>query len=307
MKKEILISEIKRLKKEKNAIILAHTYQPAEIQEIADITGDSYALSKKCTENRYDTIVFCGVHFMAESAKILSPDKTVLLPEKNAGCPMADMVTPLQLKEFKNEHPNAVVVTYINSSAAVKAESDVIVTSSNAVKVVKNIEAKEIIFVPDKNLGAYVASKCPEKRFILWDGYCPVHNKITAEEALSAKKKHPSARLLVHPECPAEVLEHADFIGSTKAIIDYAAAFDRGEFIIGTEEGVLYPLSLDNGSSGKLFHMISDTLICENMKATTLDSLYRCLLTGEYEMKLDKNTIEKAAMALNEMLRLAEK
>ncbi len=305
--KEQLISEIKRLKAEKNAIILAHTYQPDEIQAIADKTGDSYALSKFCVDNDYDTIVFCGVHFMAESAKILSPEKTVLIPEKDAGCPMADMVTAEQLREFKKQHPGAVVVTYINSSAAVKAESDVIVTSSNAVQVVKNIEADEIIFAPDKNLGSYVAEKCPEKRFILWQGYCPVHNKMSAEVALAAKKAHPEAQLLVHPECPSEVVKLADFVGSTKAIIDYASACGEGQFIVGTEKGVLYPLANVKNAESKVYHMLSEELVCEDMKIITLESLYRCLKTGKHEMKLDKEVIEKAAKALNEMLRLAEK
>ncbi len=307
MDKNKLLEEIKRLKKEKNAIILAHTYQPAEIQELADKTGDSYALSKFCVDNKYDTIVFCGVHFMAESAKILSPDKKVLIPEKDAGCPMADMVTAEQLREFKKDHPNAVVVTYINSSAAVKAESDVIVTSSNAVKVVKNIEADEIIFVPDRNLGSYVAKQCPDKKFILWQGYCPVHNKMTVEAVKAAKEAHPKAKFMVHPECPAEVVEMADFVGSTKAIIDYAASLDSGEFIVGTEKGVLHPLSCDKNAGNKVYHILSEQLVCEDMKITTLESVYRCLETETYEMTLDKEVIEKAAKALNEMLRLAEK
>ncbi len=307
MEKKELIDEINRLKAEKNAVILAHTYQPAEIQAIADYTGDSFALSKLCVNNKFNTIVFCGVHFMAESAKILSPEKTVLLPEKDAGCPMADMVTAEQLREFKKQYPNAVVVTYINSSAAVKAESDVIVTSSNAVKVVKNIEADEIIFVPDKNLGSYVAEKCPEKRFILWQGYCPVHNKMSAETVLAVKKQHPDAKFMVHPECPKEVVALADFVGSTKAIIDFASEQEGGEFIVGTEKGVLYPLTNDKNASNKIYHMLSDELVCNDMKITTLESIYRCLKTGEYEMKLDADIIKRAAKALNEMLRLAEK
>lgn len=308
LERKELLCEIKRLKKEKNAIILAHTYQPAEIQELADKTGDSYALSKFCADNsEYDTIVFCGVHFMAESAKILSPEKKVLIPEKDAGCPMADMVTAEQLREFKKQYPGAVVVTYINSSAAVKAESDVIVTSSNAVKVVKNIDAKEIIFVPDKNLGSYVAKQCPDKKFILWQGYCPVHNKMTVEAVKAAKKAHPEAKFMVHPECPGEVVAMADFVGSTKAIIDYAASLEGGEFIVGTEKGVLHPLSCDKNAGNKLYHMLSEELICEDMKITTLESVYRCLKDETYEMILEKDVIEKAAKALNEMLRLAEK
>lgn len=303
--KQSLIKEILRLKEEKDAVILAHSYQPADIQDIADVVGDSYALSKYCTKIKQKTLVFCGVHFMAESAKILSPEKTVLIPEKDAGCPMADMVTAPELRAFKEMYPDAAVVTYINSSAAVKAESDVIVTSSNAVKVVKNMKEKQIIFCPDKNLGSFVASKCPDKEFILWDGYCPVHNKMTADEVFAIKAKYPDAKFLVHPECPAEVCETADFIGSTKDIMEYAADSSDKEFIVGTEMGVIYPMSRDN--EGKTFHLLSENLVCEDMKLITLESLYKCLDTGSYEMELDEEIIEKASKALNRMIELASK
>lgn len=303
--KQVLINEILRLKKEKDAVILAHSYQPAEIQEIADVVGDSYALSKYCTKIKEKTLVFCGVHFMAESAKILSPDKTVLLPEKEAGCPMADMVTAPELRAFKEMYPDAAVVTYINSSADVKAESDVIVTSSNAVKVVKNMKEKQIIFCPDKNLGSFVAAKCPDKEFILWDGYCPVHNKMTREYVLEAKEKYPEAKVLAHPECPAEVCDLADFIGSTKDIMEFAAASSDKEFIVGTEKGVIHPMSRDN--KGKNFYLLSENLVCEDMKITTLESLHRCLSTGDYEIDLDEEIIEKASKALNRMIDLASK
>lgn len=303
--KQNLINEILKLKKEKNAIILAHSYQPADIQDIADVVGDSYALSKYCTKVKEKTLVFCGVHFMAESAKILSPQKTVLIPEKDAGCPMADMVTAPELRAFKEMYPDAAVVTYINSSAAVKAESDVIVTSSNAVKVVKNMKEKQIIFCPDKNLGSFVASKCPDKEFILWDGYCPVHNKMTPEDVSLLKEKYPSAKFLVHPECPGDVCEGADFIGSTKDIMDFVSSSSDKEFIIGTEKGVIYPMCRDN--KGKSFYLLSDNLVCEDMKLITLESVYKCLKTGSYEMDLDEEIIEKAANALNRMLELASK
>ncbi len=301
--KQDLINEILRLKKEKDAVILAHSYQIGDIQEIADVVGDSYALSKYCTKVKQKTLVFCGVHFMAESAKILSPEKTVLLPEKDAGCPMADMVTAPALREFKKKYPEAAVVTYINSSAAVKAESDVIVTSSNAVKVVNNMTEKQIIFVPDKNLGSFVASKCPDKEFILWDGYCPVHNAIKAEYTANTKLKYPDALFLVHPECPADVVGMADFIGSTKDIMDYVSTSTHDSFIIGTEHGVLHPLKRDN--TGKDFYLLSDELVCRDMKITTLDSLFKCLLTGEHEMKLPEDVIQKASKALNRMIELA--
>ncbi|MBE7064597.1 MAG: quinolinate synthase NadA [Ruminococcaceae bacterium] len=303
--KQALIDEILKLKKEKDAIILAHSYQTANIQNIADVVGDSYALSKYCTKIKEKTIVFCGVHFMAESAKILSPEKTVLLPEKDAGCPMADMVSAPELRAFKEMYPDAAVVTYINSSAAVKAESDVIVTSSNAVKVVKNMKEKQIIFCPDKNLGSFVAEKCPDKEFILWDGYCPVHNKMTKEDIMSAKEKYPFAKILIHPECPSEVCENADFIGSTKDIMEFAAASEHKEFIVGTEKGVIYPMSRDNND--KKFYLLSENLVCEDMKLTTLESLYKCLSTGEHEMDLDEEIIEKASKALNRMIDLASK
>ena len=278
--RQALIDDILRLKKEKDAVILAHSYQPAEIQEIADVVGDSFALSKYCTKIKEKTLVFCGVHFMAESAKILSPEKTVLIPEKDAGCPMADMVTAPELRAFKEMYPDAAVVTYINSSAAVKAESDVIVTSSNAVKVVKNMKEKQIIFCPDKNLGSFVAAKCPDKEFILWDGYCPVHNKMTEDDVFAIKAEYPDAKFLVHPECPEEVCRLADFIGSTKDIMEYAAASSDNEFIVGTEMGVIHPMSRDN--KNKSFYLLSEKLVCEDMKLISLESLHRCLSTGSY-------------------------
>lgn len=303
--KQALIEDILRLKKEKDAVILAHSYQPADIQEIADVVGDSFALSKYCTKIKEKTLVFCGVHFMAESAKILSPEKTVLIPEKDAGCPMADMVTAPELRAFKEMYPDAAVVTYINSSAAVKAESDVIVTSSNAVKVVRNMKEKQIIFCPDKNLGSFVAAKCPDKEFILWDGYCPVHNKMTEDDVFEIKAKYPDAKFLVHPECPEEVCKLADFIGSTKDIMEFAASSEDNEFIVGTEMGVIHPMRRDN--KNKSFYLLSEKLVCEDMKLISLESLHRCLSEGSYEMDLDEEIIEKASKALNRMIDLASK
>ncbi len=303
-KRKEICDEIARLKKEQDAVIVAHTYQIGEIQEIADIVGDSFALSKYCAGQSHQTIVFCGVGFMAESAKILSPEKRVLLPERLAGCPMADMVTAEGLRALKRQHPDAAVVTYINSSAAVKAESDVIVTSSNALKVVSRMPEKKIIFAPDQNLGSYVAAQCPEKEVILWRGFCPTHHRITKEEVLKAKEAHPDAELLIHPECPGEVVALADYVGSTKGIIDYAAASEKQKFIIGTEMGVLYPLERDFPE--KTFYLMTPGLVCPNMKMTTLESVRRCLLTGEYEMTLPADIMEKARTALQRMMELAK-
>jgi len=299
-----LISEINRLKKEKDAVIVAHTYQIGEIQDIADMVGDSYALSKFCAQSDKKTIVFCGVHFMAESAKILSPEKKVLLPERNAGCPMADMITAESLRKKKSEMPGVTVVTYINSSAEVKAESDVIVTSSNALKIVKALPDKKILFTPDQNLGSYVAKQCPDKEIILWSGYCPTHHKIKKEDVIKVKSMYPNALLLIHPECPPEILEFADYIGSTKDIVDFATQSKAKEFIIGTEMGVLHPLMRDNPN--KKFYLMSPGLICPNMKKTTLESVYNCLQKDYYEIALPEDVMSKARVALNRMLELAK-
>ncbi|MEN8905321.1 MAG: quinolinate synthase NadA [Clostridiales bacterium] len=295
-----IVSEIDKLKKHLDAVIVAHSYQNDEVQEIADIVGDSFALSKFCAESDKKTIVVCGVHFMAESAKILSPDKTILLPEIDAGCPMADMVTPEALIEKKNEYPEAVVVCYINSSAIVKSLSYICCTSSNAESVVRSINKKQIIFVPDKNLGNFVSKKIPEKEFIFWDGFCETHNKIRKEDVILAKKIHGDTKILVHPECREEVVELADFVGSTKAIIDYAKQSKEDKFIIGTEMGVLYRLKKDNPN--KEFYMLSDSFICNDMKKISLESIRDSLLNKQYEIKLDKEIIKKANKSLERML-----
>lgn len=281
---------------------MAHNYQNDEVQEIADVIGDSLALSRYCANNDKDVIVFCGVHFMAESAKILSPSKTVLLAEIDAGCPMADMITADALREAKKKYPGAVVVCYVNSSAEVKAESDICCTSSNAVEVVKSIPEKDILFVPDKNLGSYVAEKVPEKNIILWEGYCITHHRISVEQVREIKKIHPDALVLVHPECRKEVCEEADFVGSTKQIIDFAEKSEHSKFIIGTEMGVLYKLKRDNPD--KTFYLLSQGLICPNMKKTTLESVYNALKEMKYEIKLDENIRLKAKKALDRMIRI---
>jgi len=300
MDKNELIKNILELKKKRNAVIVAHNYQMDDVQEIADVVGDSFALSKFCASNNYDVVVFCGVHFMAESAKILSPEKTVLLPERDAGCPMADMITAKDLREKKAQHPGAAVVCYINSSAEVKAESDVCCTSSNAINVVRALKEKDIIFVPDQNLGSYVAKMVPEKNIILWNGFCITHHRIKIDEVKEIKKHYPDAEILIHPECKPELVELADFVGSTKQIIDHAAQSDRKEFIIGTEMGVLYKLKKDNPD--KKFYLMSQGLICTNMKKTTLNSVYEALRDMKYEVKLDEEIRIKAKRALDRML-----
>jgi len=300
MDKRELVENILKLKKERNAVIVAHNYQVDDVQEIADVVGDSFALSKYCASNDHEVIVFCGVHFMAESAKILSPQKTVLLPEIDAGCPMADMVTAEALREKKKQHPGAVVVCYINSSAEVKAESDICCTSSNAVKVVKSIKEKDILFVPDKNLGNYVAQQVPEKNIILWQGFCITHHKIKLDEVKKMKELHPDAKLLVHPECQPEIVKIADFVGSTKQIIDYAAKSQDKKFIIGTEMGVMYKLKKDNPD--KTFYIMSQGLVCPNMKKTSLKSVYEELLNMKYDIKIDEDIRLKAKKSLDRML-----
>ena len=295
-----LVQKIEKLKKEKNAVIVAHTYQPLEIQKIADIVGDSFQLSKFCAANDYETIIFCGVMFMAESAKILSPGKKVILPEIDAGCPMADMVDAEGLRALKKEHPDASVVCYINSSAAVKAESDICCTSSNAVDIVNSVDNDKIIFVPDKNLGAYVASKVPEKEFILWQGFCPVHDRLTVESVIEMKKKHPEAMVVAHPECTTDVLAHSDFIGSTKAIIEYVIKSGSKEFIIATEKGVVDRLGLI--APEKKTYLAQANMVCRNMKKNTLEKIYTALSEDKYTIEMDKAVMDRARGCLERMV-----
>lgn len=294
-----LKEEIVRLKKEKNAIIVAHYYQREEVQNIADAVGDSYYLSKVAKDCSENIIVFCGVKFMAESAKILSPEKTVLLPAINAGCPMADMADAEEVMELKAKHPHAKVVCYINSSAEVKAVSDVCCTSSNALKIVKSIKEDEIIFVPDKNLGSYIQEQVPEKKIILWNGFCITHKKVRTEEVLKTKELYSDIKVLVHPECEKEVRDLADFIGSTGEIIDYASKSSDKKFLIVTEEGVIYKLKKDNPD--KQFFMPSGGMMCVNMKKTTLQDVYDSLNKMQYEIKLNEDVREKAYNALINM------
>lgn len=300
MDKAELVNKISELKAERKAVIVAHNYQIDDVQEIADVVGDSLALSQYCASNDAEVIVFCGVHFMAESAKILSPEKTVLLPELHAGCPMADMVTAEELIKKKKEHPGAVVVCYINSSAEVKAESDICCTSSNAIKVVRSLKEKDIIFVPDKNLGSYVAKMVPEKNIILWEGFCVTHHRIREEDVKKIKQLYPEALLLVHPECQEDIVKLADFVGSTKQIIDFATESDNKKFIIGTEMGVMYKLKKNNPQ--KEFYLMSQGLICPNMKKTSLKSVYAVLNEMKNSIQLDENVRIRAKKSLDRML-----
>ncbi len=291
--------EIRRLLDQHNAILLAHNYQRDEIQEIADITGDSLALSIAAAETDRNVIVFCGVHFMAESAAILAPKKVVLLPRSDAGCPMADMVTPEGLREMKGKYPDAVVVTYVNSSAAVKAESDICCTSSNAINVVNSLEANEVILVPDQNLGHYIA-KHTDKICHLWEGYCPTHDRLTAEDVDRAKQENPDGLFIAHPECPPEILDRADHICSTSGMYSYARENPSKKFIIGTEMGILYRLRKENPE--KEFILPTSKLICPNMKLTSLEDVLSCLQTMSPEISVPSDVRIKAKLTLDRML-----
>lgn len=294
-----LEQEILELKQQKNAIILAHYYQRGEIQDIADAVGDSYYLSKIAKDCRETTVVFCGVKFMAESAKILSPQKTILLPSIDAGCPMAEMATAEAVLKMKAEHPKAAVVTYINSTAEVKSVTDVCVTSSNALNIIRKIENDEIIFLPDKNLGQYIAEKVPEKKFILWDGYCITHRKVRPEAIIKTRELIPGVKVLVHPECEREVRELADFLGSTGEIIAFATNNPYKDYLIVTEDGVLHELKKKNPD--KNFYVPGSSMTCVNMKKTRLLDLYNCLLNSQYEINIDEEVRIKAYKSLMNM------
>lgn len=303
MDKQALIQEIQALKQKRDAVIVAHSYQIGEVQDVADMVGDSFALSKFCAEDPHPVIVFCGVKFMAESAKILSPQKTVLLPEISAGCPMADMVNPEDIDMMRAEHPGAAVVCYVNTTAETKAKCDICCTSSNALNVIRSLPQKDIIFMPDKNLGGYIAQQVPEKNIILWPGYCITHERTTVADVNQARASQPDALLLAHPECPAAVVAEADFVGSTKQIIDYAKDSEAQKFIIGTEMGIFH--QLQNDSPSKQFYLLSSGLICPNMKKTKLESVYESLKNMQYQIELDPDIIEKARASLERMLEVA--
>lgn len=295
-----LIADIMKLKKERNAVILAHLYQPGEIQEIADFVGDSLDLSRKAANTNADVIVFCGVHFMAETANILSPNKIVLLPAADAGCRMAEMISGAALAKKKAEMPNAVVVAYVNTTAEVKSLSDICCTSANAIKIVNSIpKDKDILFVPDKNLGAYVSEKT-NRKMEFWPGFCPVHHGLFVEEVEDMREEHPNAKVLAHPECPADVLAKADYIGSTTEIINYAKASAHDEFIIATECGVFHQLEKDNPK--KKFYLASDSMVCPNMKKISLEKIKKSLETLEPRVIVPAEMREKAVGSLTKML-----
>ena len=300
-KKKELPEKIMKLKKAKNAVILAHNYQIEEVQLVANYLGDSLALSQVAAEVDADIIVFAGVKFMAETAKILSPDKKVLLPRLDAGCPMADMIVPEELRELKEKHKNAKVVTYVNSTAEIKAESDACCTSSNAVKVVKNIEADEIIFIPDRNLGSYVQKMVPEKKIILFEGYCYVHNRIKKEEIEAMKELYPDAIVLVHPEVRAEVTEIADKVLSTSGLLDFVSTSPHKQFIVATEQGLLERMKREN--PGKKIYPAFRPKICSNMKRTSLQDVYDSLNEEKYEITVDSSIASRARNALEAMLK----
>lgn len=301
---ESVLDQIKRLKKEKNAVILAHYYVNDEVQDIADYIGDSYYLSKKATEVSEQVIVFCGVSFMGESAKILNPDKLVLMPDNLANCPMAHMADIDYIEKLRKEYDDLAVVCYINSTAELKVHSDVCVTSSNALKIVKALPNKNIFFIPDENLGRYIASLVPEKNFIFNDGFCHVHKGITKENVLKAKKAKPDALVLVHPECTMDVLELADYIGSTSGIIDYATNSDAKEFIICTEMGVLHQLTLKNPD--KKFYSVGIRQFCPNMKKVTLEKVRDVLINENNAVAVSDEVRKKAGIPLARMLELAK-
>jgi quinolinate synthase len=296
--------QILKLKKEKNAVILAHYYVSAEVQALADYVGDSFYLAKIAKESRADIIVFCGVSFMGESAKILNPAKKVLMPDMTADCPMAHMVAPGKIDEMRAKYDDLAVVCYINSTADLKCQSDVCVTSSNAVKIVMALPNKNIFFIPDKNLGVFVAEQVPEKNVILNDGCCPIHAKISAKELLECRKNHPNAIVLSHPECDISVLENSDYIGSTADIIAYAKKIEMNEFIICTEEGVDFKLISDNPE--KTFYFPKTRPCCPDMKLITLEKILHVLKTEENEVFVSDEVREKALLPLDRMLELAK-
>jgi len=294
--------KIRDLKKKRNAVILAHNYQLPEVQDVADFCGDSLELSRKASQTEAKVVVFCGVHFMAETASILCPEKTVIVPDVQAGCPMANMITVTDLKKLKKEHPQAVVVGYVNTSAAVKAELDYCCTSSNAVAVINALkDEKEIIFVPDKYLADY-ASKQTKRKLIIWNGFCPTHVKILPEDILREKKFHPHAKVMVHPECLVQVCAMADAVVSTSKMLDYARTTNAKEFIVGTEVGIIYRLK--NDFPDKEFYPASERAICPNMKRTTQEKILWALEELKTEVKVPDDIRRRAKKAIDRMLEI---
>jgi quinolinate synthase len=302
---DALARRLASLKREKHATVLAHVYTVPEVQDVADFVGDSLGLSQQAAglDPSVRIIVFCGVHFMAETAAMLSPGRTVLLPDPTAGCPMADMVTDEDVRAMRREHPGAAVACYVNSTAAVKAESDVCVTSSNAVRVITRLAEREVIFVPDLSLGLWVQKQLPGKRLILWDGFCPIHHSMLRTQVESARRAHPGALVLAHPENTEELLELADFIGSTEQIVRHARESKGTEFIIATENGILHRLRTQNPD--KTFHPVADWAVCPNMKKNTLESVVACLEGELNPVTVDPAVAGRALRAINRMMELS--
>jgi len=298
-----ITDKIKKLKQERNAVILAHNYQRPEIQDIADFVGDSLGLSIEASRTNADVIVFCGVHFMAETAKILSPQKKVLLPDINAGCPMADMIDAEGLNTLQEKHPNAVTLCYVNTSAAVKAQCDYCCTSSNALKMVQHIllTHEEIIFVPDKYLAQYVSAQVGHN-FIMWNGYCPTHVKILPENIVQAKKRHPQAKVLVHPECKPDLTALADLVASTEKMCGYAQNTSETDFIIATENGIIHRLKKENPA--KNFYPAADAAVCPNMKRITVEKVLWSLEDLSFEITLPVDIMDKARLSIERMLQI---
>lgn len=298
-----LVEDIKRLKKEKNAVILAHYYQRPEVQDIADYVGDSLALSIAAQQTDADVIVFCGVHFMAETAKIISPDKTVLLPEMMAGCPMADMIMARDVIAYKEANPGAKVMCYVNSTAEVKAVSDICVTSTNAMKIAEHYVGQKMLYVPDQNLGEYLNAQVEGLDLDLWPGHCCIHNNIKPSQVELMRSKYPNAELIVHPECSPRVVALADYVGSTQGLLNYVKVSSHNEFIIGTEEGILHQMELQ--TEGKTFHLLTDRLLCQNMKKTNLEKVHYVLSTMSNQIEIEADVLESAQKAVNKMLELS--
>jgi quinolinate synthase len=297
---QAIIEKINKLKKQKKAVILAHCYQNIEIDFVADIVGDSLYLSRQAAKTNADIIVFAGVYFMAETAKILSPSKKVLLPRMEAGCLMAEMINIKELREFKAQNPNTPVVCYVNSTAEIKAESNICCTSANAVQVVKSLNAEKVLFVPDRGLGSYVNSQLPDTQVICFPGYCPTHMRILPEDIDNMKTEYPEAMVLVHPECHMEVIKKADFVGSTSGIMKTAKESSAKRFIIATEKGVVDRLKRDYPE--KEFILATEKAICENMKWNTLEDVLNCLENESPEIFVDKETSQKAVLSIERML-----
>jgi quinolinate synthase len=295
-----LFDEIKKLKRERNAVILAHNYQLDEVQQVADYIGDSFYLSKIAANIACEVIVFAGVRFMAETAAILSPDKIVLLPEPDAGCPLADTITYEDVKNLKCQHPGAPVVCYINSSAEVKAESDICCTSSNAIQVIASLPDHKVIFVPDENLGNYVAGQLVDKELVLWKGCCITHAKVKPNDILLMREKYPAAKILVHPECVPAVVDMADFVGSTSEILRYAETTEANVLLIGTEVGVLS--TLRDSCPEKQFFLLHPGLVCPNMKKTRLQSIFEALNNNQHQVFIENRVAVKARRAITRML-----